>query len=221
MIIPPNSRCFRILKLRVWSDVSCSARIQRSRTIGHNPLHFLVQRTLPSVTARCSSSHSIQSSDRPFAILGLQQIAIGSTNANQMSQLWHDIFGLPKIGTYTSVSENVSEDILQLGPSTRKISIPIKIDSIEGFSQGDWGISELEDAEELGKDVVLGQAQINVPFVEVDLMCPLDESKSPKVHVPPLNHIGLWVDDLKSSVAWMKNNGMLKSTSKCHDCTSN
>lgn len=32
--------------------------------------------------------------------------------------------------------------------------------------------------------------------VEVDLMQPLDPSKSPKVHVPPLNHIGLWVDDI-------------------------
>jgi lactoylglutathione lyase len=149
-------------------------------------------------------------STRPFTILGLQQIAIGSTNPKQMSQLWHDIFGLPKIGTYTSISENVSEDILQLGPSTRKISIPLNIDSIEGNSHGDWGISGLEDTEELGKDVVLGQAQINVPFVEVDLMCPLDESKSPKVHIPPLNHIGLWVDDLKSSVTWMKDNGMLK-----------
>ena len=34
------------------------------------------------------------------------------------------------------------------------------------------------------------------PFaVEVDLMEPIDSSKSPKVHVPPLNHLGLWVDD--------------------------
>lgn len=32
------------------------------------------------------------------------------------------------------------------------------------------------------------------PFaVEVDIMQPMDSTKSPKVHVPPLNHIGLWV----------------------------
>lgn len=37
--------------------------------------------------------------------------------------------------------------------------------------------------------------------VEIDLMQPLDPTKSPKVHVPPLNHIGLWVDDLAAAVA--------------------
>jgi lactoylglutathione lyase len=25
--------------------------------------------------------------------------------------------------------------------------------------------------------------------------------------VPPLNHVGLWVDDLKSAVDWMQKNG--------------
>lgn len=39
------------------------------------------------------------------------------------------------------------------------------------------------------------------PFaVEVDLMQPLDANKSPKVHDPALNHIGLWVDDLAAAV---------------------
>ncbi len=39
------------------------------------------------------------------------------------------------------------------------------------------------------------------PFaVEVDLMQPLDPNKSPKVHEPALNHVGLWVDDLKACV---------------------
>ncbi len=36
--------------------------------------------------------------------------------------------------------------------------------------------------------------------VEVDLMMPIDPAKSPKVHVPTLNHIGLWVDELQSAV---------------------
>ena len=36
--------------------------------------------------------------------------------------------------------------------------------------------------------------------VEIDLMTPLDPEKSPKVHIPPLNHIGLWVDDLPKCV---------------------
>jgi lactoylglutathione lyase len=39
--------------------------------------------------------------------------------------------------------------------------------------------------------------------VEVDLMQPLDAEKKPKVHEPPLNHIGLWIDDLSAAVAWL------------------
>eukprot|EP00943_MAST-04B_sp_MAST-4B-sp1_P004110 g4110.t1 len=36
--------------------------------------------------------------------------------------------------------------------------------------------------------------------VEVDIMQPLDPEKSPKVNSPPLNHIGLWVDDIHAAV---------------------
>jgi lactoylglutathione lyase len=44
--------------------------------------------------------------------------------------------------------------------------------------------------------------------VEVDIMQPLNESQSPKVHKPPLNHIGLWIDDLASAVEWLTAKGM-------------
>lgn len=47
------------------------------------------------------------------------------------------------------------------------------------------------------------------PFkVEVDLMQPLDPAKSPKVHEPALNHVGLWVDDLRAAVDWLASKGM-------------
>jgi lactoylglutathione lyase len=47
------------------------------------------------------------------------------------------------------------------------------------------------------------------PFqVEVDLMQPLDPEKKPAVHQTPLNHIGLWVDDLPQAVAWLTANGV-------------
>ena len=49
-----------------------------------------------------------------------------------------------------------------------------------------------EDILELGSGL-LGK-------VEVDIMSPLDPEVSPKVHMPPLNHIGLWVDDLTKCV---------------------
>ncbi len=44
--------------------------------------------------------------------------------------------------------------------------------------------------------------------VEVDLMQPLDPNKKPAVHEPPLNHIGLWVDDLPAAVAWLTHQGV-------------
>eukprot|EP00941_MAST-03F_sp_MAST-3F-sp1_P003303 g3303.t1 len=47
------------------------------------------------------------------------------------------------------------------------------------------------------------------PFsVEIDLMQPLDSEKSPKVHQPALNHIGLWVDDLAVAVDELTENGV-------------
>lgn len=47
------------------------------------------------------------------------------------------------------------------------------------------------------------------PFsVEVDLMQPLDAAKSPRVHEPALNHVGLWVDDLAVAVAWLAAQGV-------------
>ncbi len=39
--------------------------------------------------------------------------------------------------------------------------------------------------------------------VEVDLMQPVDPEKKPAVHATPLNHVGLWIDDLPAAVAWM------------------
>lgn len=47
------------------------------------------------------------------------------------------------------------------------------------------------------------------PFkVEVDLMQPLDMDKKPAVHTTPLNHVGLWIDDLHAAVNWLTKNGV-------------
>jgi lactoylglutathione lyase len=47
------------------------------------------------------------------------------------------------------------------------------------------------------------------PFkVEVDLMQPLDPAKKPAVHEPPLNHVGLWIDDLPTAVEWLTAQGV-------------
>jgi lactoylglutathione lyase len=44
--------------------------------------------------------------------------------------------------------------------------------------------------------------------IEVDLMQPIDPEKKPAVHTTPLNHVGLWVDDLPAAVAWMGAQGV-------------
>jgi len=44
--------------------------------------------------------------------------------------------------------------------------------------------------------------------VEVDLMEPIDANGKPAVHTTPLNHIGLWIDDLPKAVDWLGANGV-------------
>ena len=44
--------------------------------------------------------------------------------------------------------------------------------------------------------------------VEVDLMEPIDPEGKPAVHATPLNHIGLWIDDLPAAVAWLSGRGV-------------
>jgi len=103
-------------------------------------------------------------SDRPFRVLGIQQIAVGGLDKDRLRTLWVDTLGLDLVGDYRSESENVDEDIAVTG------SGPFK--------------------------------------VEVDLMQPLDPDKRPQVQNPPLNHIGLWVDDLPVAVEWLTAQGM-------------
>jgi lactoylglutathione lyase len=104
------------------------------------------------------------SSDRPFRILGIQQIAVGSTSKDRLRRLWVDCLGLAVEGNYVSERENVDEDIAVAGAGAARC--------------------------------------------EVDLMQPLDPSRKPAVHEPPLNHVGLWVDDLGAAVSWLTGQGV-------------
>jgi lactoylglutathione lyase len=62
------------------------------------------------------------------------------------------------------------------------------------------------DRENVDEDIVtVGKAAARV---EVDLMQPIDANKRPAVHDPALNHIGLWVDDLKAAVEWLGQKGV-------------
>ncbi len=103
-------------------------------------------------------------SERPFKVLGIQQIAVGGLDKSRLRTLWVDTLGLQLDGNYVSDKENVDEDIAFLGEGAHR--------------------------------------------VEVDLMQPLDTDKKPRVDSPPLNHVGLWVDDLPAAVEWLTGQGM-------------
>ncbi|MFN7271694.1 MAG: VOC family protein, partial [Gammaproteobacteria bacterium] len=102
--------------------------------------------------------------DRPFRVLGIQQVAIGGPDKARLRRLWVDMLGLEVTGHFRSERENVDEDICSMG-------------------QG--------------------------PFrVEVDLMEPVDPQGKPAVQATPLNHIGLWIDDLPAAVEWLTGRGV-------------
>jgi lactoylglutathione lyase len=62
------------------------------------------------------------------------------------------------------------------------------------------------ERENVNEDIaVLGRGAARV---EVDLMQPVDPDKRPAVHDPALNHVGLWVDDLKAAVEWLGAQGV-------------
>ena len=51
-------------------------------------------------------------------------------------------------------------------------------------------------------------AGVGLGRVEVDLMQPIDPDGKPAVHATPLNHVGLWIDDLPKAVAWLTAEGV-------------
>jgi len=125
-------------------------------------MSLLLRKTLNNVPIKYFFSTTIEK--RPFRILGLQQIAIGSLKKDDLSMFWENLLGIEKIGTYQSNKENVDEDILKLGKGLNSI--------------------------------------------EIDLMQPINPDVSPKVHIPALNHIGLWVDNLSMAYSYLENKGI-------------
>jgi lactoylglutathione lyase len=63
--------------------------------------------------------------ERPFRILGLQQIAIGATDKQRLRRLWIDVLGLTETGTYKSERENVDEDIAVTGKGAARVEVDL------------------------------------------------------------------------------------------------
>ncbi|MFO0695444.1 MAG: VOC family protein [Polyangiales bacterium] len=64
-------------------------------------------------------------SDRPFKVLGLQQIAIGALDKGELKKLWIDTLGLELTGNFKSERENVDEDIAALGKGPFKVEVDL------------------------------------------------------------------------------------------------
>ncbi|WP_336297498.1 VOC family protein [Leptospira sp. GIMC2001] len=62
------------------------------------------------------------------------------------------------------------------------------------------------EKENVDEDILSMGKGVNA--VEIDIMQPIDATKSPKVHEPKLNHIGLWIDDLALAVSWLTEQGV-------------
>jgi len=63
--------------------------------------------------------------DRPFNILGIQQIAIGSLDKDRLRTLWVDTLGLAVGGNYQSEKENVDEDISFIGKGPYRVEVDL------------------------------------------------------------------------------------------------
>ncbi len=91
---------------------------------------------------------------------------------------------------------------IAVGAPTKK---PMRVLWVELLGLEAVGSSRSE-AENVDEDILsVGAGPL---AVEVDLMEPIDPARSPKVHVPALNHVGLWVDDLAAAVKWLGEAGV-------------
>lgn len=62
---------------------------------------------------------------RPFRVLGVQQLAIGSTDKGKLRSLWVDLLGLKVTGTFRSERENVDEDIAVAGVGPFRVEVDL------------------------------------------------------------------------------------------------
>ena len=64
-------------------------------------------------------------SDRPFSVLGIQQIAVGAVDKAPLRRLWIDMLGLAATGNFRSESENVDEDIAVAGSGPLRVEVDL------------------------------------------------------------------------------------------------
>ena len=63
--------------------------------------------------------------ERPFKVLGIQQIAVGGLDKQPLRKFWIEIMGLKSKGNYRSEDENVDEDIAIIGTGSTKVEVDL------------------------------------------------------------------------------------------------
>jgi lactoylglutathione lyase len=63
--------------------------------------------------------------NRPFRVLGVQQIAVGGRSKEKLRRLWVDTLGLSLEGNYRSERENVDEDIAAIGSGALRVEVDL------------------------------------------------------------------------------------------------
>ena len=64
-------------------------------------------------------------SNRPFRVLGIQQIAVGGQDKQALRRFWVDLMGLSAKGSYRSEKENVDEDIATAGVGPFEVEVDL------------------------------------------------------------------------------------------------
>ncbi len=64
-------------------------------------------------------------SNRPFKVLGIQQIAVGATDKAPLHKIWIDMLGLEITSQFVSEKENVDEDIAVAGTGPLKVEVDL------------------------------------------------------------------------------------------------
>ena len=63
--------------------------------------------------------------ERPFVVLGTQQVAIGAADKRRLTRLWVETLGLAPTGSYRSAAENVDEDVVSFATGRQHCEIDL------------------------------------------------------------------------------------------------
>jgi len=150
------------------------------------PSTFCAGITLPLITRMLLSAGS---GERAIGAVYAWN-TLGSIVGVSLAALWL----MPLVGEKPAISS------LRIGEVAGERATDVEAD---GLAVKGHFVSERENVDEDICAIGAGAHE-----VEVDLMQPLDPDRKPAVHATPLNHVGLWVDDLPKAVEWMSANGV-------------